>query len=120
MTSLLRPAARVAAFMLTFFCAAFAASALAQSYPSKPAKLIVGFPPGGGSDELARLVAAALTEKFGQQIIGDNNARPETIVATQFVQSQHADGYTLLFVSAAVPLNQTLHQLTLHIQHVFK
>src|SRR5262249_36730459 len=69
----------------------------AQAYPAKPVKLIVGFPPGGGSDALARLVGAALTEKFGQQIVVDNKPGANTIIGTQYVQSQPADGYTLLF-----------------------
>ena len=70
--------------VLMFLVAMFgAAGAWAQAYPAKPVKLIVGFPPGGGSDALARLVAAALTEKFGQQIIVDNKAGANTIVATR-------------------------------------
>ena len=89
-----------------------------QAYPAKPIKLIVGFPPGGGSDALARLVGAALTEKFGQFIV-DNKPGANTIVATQFVQSQPPDGYTLLFVSASFAINPSLYKLTYNIEKDF-
>jgi tripartite-type tricarboxylate transporter receptor subunit TctC len=100
----------------TFFAAA---GAWAQAYPTKPVKLIVGFPPGGGSDALARLVAAALTEKFAQQVIVDNKPGANTIVATQFVQAQPPDGYTLLFVSASFAINPSLYKLTYNIEKDF-
>ena len=87
-----------------------AAPALAQ-YPNKPIKLIVGFPPGGGSDAAARLTAAALSEKLGQPVVVENKAGANTILATQFVQSQPADGYTLLFVSASFAINPSLYKL---------
>ena len=86
------------------------ASAFAQ-YPNKPIKLIVGFPPGGGSDAAARLTAAALTEKLGQPVVVENKAGANTILATQYVQSQPADGYTLLFVSASFAINPSLYKL---------
>ena len=91
----------------------------AQAYPAKPVKLIVGFPPGGGSDALARLVAAAVTEKFAQQVIVDNKPGANTIVATQFVQAQSPDGYTLLFVSASFAINPSLYKLTYNIEKDF-
>jgi tripartite-type tricarboxylate transporter receptor subunit TctC len=120
MTSLLHPRPRVCALVVAFlWLTAGAASALAQAYPSNPARLIVGFPPGGGSDALARLVAAALTEKFGQQMLVDNKAGANTIVATQYVQSQPADGYTLLFVSASFAINPSLYKLTYNIEKDF-
>ena len=93
--------------------------ALAQAYPAKPVKLIVGFPPGGGSDALARLLGAALTDKVGQQVLVDNKAGANTIIATQFVQSQPADGYTLLFVSASFAINPSLYKLTYDIEKDF-
>jgi tripartite-type tricarboxylate transporter receptor subunit TctC len=118
--TLFHPRSRLCALLVAFFwLATGAASALAQSYPSKPARLIVGFPPGGGSDALARLVAAALTEKFGQQMVVDNKAGANTIVATQYVQSQPADGYTLLFVSASFAINPSLYKLTYNIEKDF-
>jgi tripartite-type tricarboxylate transporter receptor subunit TctC len=112
--------ARLARLLVPALLALAAAPfAMAQAYPSKPIKLIVGFPPGGGSDALARLTAAALTEKLGQQIIVDNKAGANTILATQFVQSQPADGYTLLFVSASFAINPSLYKLTYDIEKDF-
>ena len=111
--------ARIPAVVLVLLALFGAGGAWAQAYPAKPIKLIVGFPPGGGSDALARLVGAALTEKFGQQVIVDNKPGANTIVATQFVQSQPADGYTLLFVSASFAINPSLYKLTYNIEKDF-
>jgi tripartite-type tricarboxylate transporter receptor subunit TctC len=91
----------------------------AQAYPAKSVKGIVGFPAGGGSDALARLVCAALSEKFGQQFVVDNKAGANTIIATQFVRGQPADGYTLLFVSASFAINPSLQKLDYDIEKDF-
>ena len=115
-----RSASRTPAAALIFLAAVSGAgTAGAQAYPSKPVKLIVGFPPGGGSDALARLVGAAIAEKLGQQVIVDNKPGANTIVATQWVQSQPADGYTLLFVSASFAINPSLYKLTYDIEKDF-
>jgi tripartite-type tricarboxylate transporter receptor subunit TctC len=71
----------------------------------------VGFPPGGGSDTLARLLGNALPEKLGQQVLVDNRPGANTIVATEYVKNQPADGYTLLFVSASFAINPSLYKL---------
>ena len=91
--------------------AAFASPAALSQYPNKPIKLIVGFPPGGGSDAAARLTAAALSEKLGQPVVVENKAGANTILGTQYVQQQPADGYTLLFVSASFAINPSLYKL---------
>ena len=96
-----------------------AGSAWPQAFPSKPIKLIVGFPPGGGSDAAARLLGAALATKFGQPVVVENKPGANTILATQFVQSQPADGYTLLFVSASFAINPSLYKLTYDIEKDF-
>jgi tripartite-type tricarboxylate transporter receptor subunit TctC len=119
MSSAVQFFARVAAVTVGALSFCGAVGAWAQAYPAKPARLIVGFPPGGGSDALARIVAAGLTEKFGQQVIVDNKAGANTIVATQYVQSQPADGYTLLFVSASFAINPSLYKLTYNIEKDF-
>ena len=109
-----------AAFVALASVALFGSAGVsAQAYPAKPARLIVGFPPGGGSDALARIVAAGLTDKFGQQVVVDNKAGANTIVATQYVQSQPPDGYTLLFVSASFAINPSLYKLTYNIEKDF-
>lgn len=112
-------AASVRSVVGTLVAGALAGSVAAQSYPVKPIKLYVGFPPGGGSDTLARLLGAALTEKLGQQILVDNKPGANTILATEYVKSQPADGYTLLFVSASFSINPSLYKLTYDIEKDF-
>lgn len=94
--------------------AALCSTAVAQpaAFPVKPMRLIVGFPPGGGSDALARLLGAALTEKLGQSVLVENRPGANTIVATEYVRTQPPDGYTLLFVSASVAINPSLYKLS--------
>src|SRR6202011_3274324 len=58
--------------LLAAALAAFAAPVLAQSYPTRPIKLLVSFPPGGASDLIARVIGAALTERLGQPIVVEN------------------------------------------------
>ncbi|MEO7729204.1 MAG: tripartite tricarboxylate transporter substrate binding protein, partial [Burkholderiales bacterium] len=60
--------------LLLIFALAGVKNAAAQTYPAKSVKGIVGFPAGGGSDALARLMSAALSDKFGQQFVVDNKA----------------------------------------------
>jgi tripartite-type tricarboxylate transporter receptor subunit TctC len=71
-------------------------SAWAQTWPTKPVKLINGYPPGGGADILARMVAEKLTEVLGQQVIVDNRTGATGLIAAAAVASAAPDGYTLL------------------------
>jgi tripartite-type tricarboxylate transporter receptor subunit TctC len=68
----------------------------AQNWPTKPVKLINGFPAGGGADILARLVAERLTEALGQQVIVDNRTGATGMIAAQSVATSAPDGYTVL------------------------
>lgn len=78
--------------------------ALAQTaYPSKPIRIIVPFPPGGGNDVIARVVAQKLGERFGQQVVVDNRAGANGIVGLQALMQSAPDGYTLA-VAAAGPM----------------
>jgi tripartite-type tricarboxylate transporter receptor subunit TctC len=81
----------------------------AQTYPTKPIRLVVGFVPGGGSDITARFVARRLTEAFGQAAVVDNRAGAGTIVGTDIVAKSAPDGYTLLVTHNAIAINQTLY-----------
>lgn len=72
------------------------AIAPAQSYPSKPIRIVVGFPPGGANDVLARLLAQKMSDDWGQPVIVDNKPGASSIIATEYVQKAPADGYTLL------------------------
>jgi tripartite-type tricarboxylate transporter receptor subunit TctC len=73
----------------------------AQSYPSKPVKVVVPFPPGGVTDAIARITAEWLTQRMGQSFIAENRPGASGAIAADFVARAEADGYTLL--SAATP-----------------
>lgn len=95
------------------------AQATAQNYPSRPIKLIVGFPPGGSSDATARMLGAALTTRLGQPVVVENKAGANTVIATQYLRSQPADGYTLLSVSSSFAINPALQKLNYNIDTDF-
>ena len=80
-----------------------------DSYPQKPVSLIVGFSPGGGSDTVARLVAARLTQLWGQQVVVENRAGAGGRIATEFVAKAKPDGYTLLVASASFAIDPALY-----------
>jgi tripartite-type tricarboxylate transporter receptor subunit TctC len=77
--------------ILTFACGL----AFAQSYPTKPIRIVVGFPPGGGIDLVARLLSPKLSESLGQQVIVDNRAGANGIIATELVAKAPPDGHTI-------------------------
>ena len=83
--------------------------AWAQSYPSRPVRLVVGYAPGGAGDISARLLGQWLSERFGQQFIVENRTGAGTNIATESVVRAAADGYTLLMSSAANAINATLY-----------
>jgi tripartite-type tricarboxylate transporter receptor subunit TctC len=70
----------------------------AQSYPSRPIRLVVGFAPGGANDIVARILAQKLAEVMGQQIVVDNRAGADGRIATELVSKSQPDGYTILLV----------------------
>ena len=86
------------------------AVALAQSYPTRPVRLLVGFTPGGGVDINARLLASKASELLGQQVIVENKPGAGTNIANEYVARAAPDGYTLLFNSPAVAINMTLYR----------
>src|SRR5437870_6279879 len=83
-------------------------SALAQSYPSKPVRVVVPFPPGGGTDIVARTVTPKMAEILGQPFIIDNRAGAGGNIGTEAVAKSPADGYTLLVARASTAINTTL------------
>lgn len=91
---------------------ACAAQASAQGiYPNAPVKLVVGFPPGGANDILARLVGAKLQEAWGQPVVTENKPGANAIIATEFVAKSAPDGHTLLIgASGAMTFNPGLYQ----------
>ena len=78
-----------------------AAEAAAQSYPSKPIRMLVGFTAGGGSDLAARNVAYKLTEVFGQSVVVDNRTGATGAIAAETVAKAQPDGYTLMMLAVA-------------------
>jgi tripartite-type tricarboxylate transporter receptor subunit TctC len=83
--------------------------ARAQSYPVRPVRLVVGFPAGGASDIVARLMAQRLSERLGQQFIVENRPGAGTNIGTDAVVRATADGYTLLFATPPNAINATLY-----------
>jgi tripartite-type tricarboxylate transporter receptor subunit TctC len=89
---------------------AFSRSARGQTYPTRPVRIIVGFPPGGAADITARLLGQWLSERLGQQFVIENRPGAGTNIATEAVVRAAADGYTLLLVSVANTVNATLSE----------
>src|SRR5664279_4435219 len=83
--------------------------AWAQSYPTRSARIIVGFPPGTSSDICARLIAQWLSERTGQQFIVENRTGAGTNIAAETVVQASPDGYTLLWVTQTNAINTTLY-----------
>ena len=81
----------------------------AQAYPVKPVRIVVPFAPGGGTDVIARHLAAGMAESLKRQVIVDNRAGANAIVGTEVVARAPADGYTLLFVSSPHSVNPSMY-----------
>src|SRR5262245_45027802 len=82
----------------------------AQTYPTQPVRIIVGFGPGGVSDILARLIAQWLSERLGRPFVVDNRPGAGTNIATETVARAPADGYTLLWLTSSNAINATLYE----------
>jgi tripartite-type tricarboxylate transporter receptor subunit TctC len=101
-------------------CAALLAAASAalapstgsgQGYPSKPIRMVVGFPPGGGNDIIARMLGAQMQETWGQPVVIENKPGAASIIAAEFVAKAPADGYTLLVnATGGMSINPVLYR----------
>lgn len=80
--------------------------AQAQAFPSRPVRFVVGFPAGGGADAATRIVAARLSELWGQQVVVENKGGAGGNLAYEMVSHASPDGYTMLMGTNAVPLSQ--------------
>ena len=85
------------------------AGAQSQTYPSKPVRVIVPFPPGGSVDLIARLVAPQLSESLGQQIVIDNRSGASGNIGTELVARAAPDGYTLMVHTIPLVANTFLY-----------
>ena len=89
--------------------AAASRTARAQTYPARPVRLIIGYPPGGSADITARLMGQWLSERLGQQFVIESRPGAGTNIATEAVVRAAPDGYTLLLVAPANAINATLY-----------
>jgi tripartite-type tricarboxylate transporter receptor subunit TctC len=94
----------------TFAASAATAAAPPQGYPDRPIRLIVGFPPGGAADFLARVAAEHLSNGIGQQVVVDNRGGAGGLIATELAVRGTPDGYTLLFTSIPHVINPHLYR----------
>ena len=103
--------------MINLKCARFALLVVAgfaafpvfsQSFPSKPIRLVVTFPPGGGTDAIARLLSVPLSESMGQQVVVDNRPGASGNIGAEIVAKAPADGYTWLIVNSTYAMNAGL------------
>ena len=84
-------------------------SASAADYPTRPVKWVVGYPPGGATDIIARLIGQRLSERLGQQFVIENKPGAGNNIATESVINAEPDGYTVLLVNPANYINATLY-----------
>src|SRR3954463_13713227 len=86
---------------LTLLLACAAVAAQAQTWPAKPVRIVVAYPPGGGIDVMARQIAEKLPGMWGEPVVVENKPGANTIVATEAVAKSPADGYTVLLTTDA-------------------
>jgi tripartite-type tricarboxylate transporter receptor subunit TctC len=98
-------------FLVLLAIALFALPAFSQGYPSKPVKIIVAFPPGGGNDFIARFVAARLSVSMGQQFVVENRPGAGGTIGTELGLKAPPDGYTLTLISNSYTANASLFPL---------
>ncbi len=102
---------RAIVYSRTIIGAALAAATLccaAQSYPSRPIRMLIPFPPGGGADINGRLIGKALTDRWGVQFVIDNRPGAANIIASEIVVKSTPDGYTLLMGTATHAINPSM------------
>ncbi|HEV8343728.1 MAG TPA: tripartite tricarboxylate transporter substrate binding protein [Candidatus Binatia bacterium] len=101
----------LSAMVLVCAVALYSGMAAAQSYPSKPVRLIIPFPPGGSNDIVGRFIATKLTERLGKQVVADNRGGAGGVIGTEAAAKSEPDGHTLLIISSAYAINTSLQKL---------
>ena len=98
-------------FLMFTIC--FVGTVSAQSYPLRPIKLIMPFPPGGAGDAGARILADGLTRHLKQTVYVENRSGANGSIGAEYVAKSTPDGYTLLFASASHSFSPTVYTTTL-------
>jgi len=93
---------------LAFTLALHLGIALAQPFPAKPLKLVTPFPPGGSADVIARLIGQRLAQNLGQPVVIDNRPGAGGVVGNEYTAKQPPDGYTLLLITGAYPVQAAM------------
>ena len=96
--------ARIARWLAGVAISLHVCAAAAQAWPAKPVKLVTPFPPGGSADVIARLIGNQLSLQLGQPVVIDNRPGAGGLVGNEYVAKQPADGYTLLLITGAYPV----------------
>jgi tripartite-type tricarboxylate transporter receptor subunit TctC len=97
-----------------------ASGAFAQEYPSKPVRFIVPYPPGGGTDVIARIVQPRLSESLGQTIVIENRGGAGGALGTEAAAKAAPDGYTFLFTLSSHTINPLLYKLSYDVERDFE
>ena len=105
--------------LLALLIAAVSGLAVAQTYPSKPVRLIIPFPPGGSNDVVGRAIGQQLGDRLGQGVVIDNRGGAGGIIGTEQAAKSAADGYTLLLISVAFPTSIAFNRLPQDIMKSF-
>jgi tripartite-type tricarboxylate transporter receptor subunit TctC len=100
---------RYRTLLLGLALATFCSAAAAQTYPAKTVRMVVGYPPGGPTDLLARIVSQKLTESWGQQVIVDNRPGASGMIGAELTVRAAPDGYTLLMVPVTYAVTPSLY-----------
>ena len=103
--------ASVAALLAACTGVLYTVPVAAQTYPTKPVRLIVPFPPGGSNDIIGRLIAEELGQRLGKQVVVDNRGGAGGVLGTEIAANSDPDGHTLLIISVAYAFNPALYKL---------
>ncbi len=104
---------------IVFLAAFFSITAAAQDWPNKPVRFIVPYPPGGGTDVIARIVQPRLQEALGQTIVIENRGGAGGAVGTEAAAKSAPDGYTFLFTLSSHTINPLLYKLSYDVERDF-
>jgi len=99
---------KILALALAALCAG---AAFAQTYPTKPLRLVIPFPPGGSNDVVGRMIAFQLSDRVGKSVVADNQGGAGGIIGTEAVARATPDGHTLLLISSAYAFGASMYKL---------